>query len=184
MTEKASKKAPKPKTEKKPATIETKEQKPKNKGGRPSLYNQEIAARICDLIATSDKGLERLVLEYPELPDPNTIRMWCWRHEEFRAQYMRAREAQQLWMADKAVQIAADGRNDVFVDDDGKVRVDTDVIQRSRLLVDTIKWQASKLAPKQFGEKVDVNHGGQAGNPVTMLYEQLAGTPFKPKSSN
>ena len=95
---------------------------------------------------------------------------------------MRAKAMQQLWMADRALQVAADGSNDVYVDDEGKVRVDHDVIQRSRLLVDTIKWQATKLAPKVFGDKVDVNHGGQEGNPIVALYEQLSGTPLKPKS--
>lgn len=151
------------------------------KPGRPSSYTQEIAERICDLIATSDKGLELICAENPDLPHRDTIRLWCWKHPEFYAQYMRARAMQQLWMADKALQAAADGRNDTYIDEEGRVRVDTDVIQRSRLLVDTIKWQQSKLAPKVFGDKLDVNHDVPADSPLAQLFQQVAGTPFKPR---
>lgn len=152
----------------------------KRKPGRPSSYTQEIAERICDLIATSDKGLDRICTENPDLPHRDTIRLWCWKHPDFYVQYKRAREMQQLWMGEKALQVAADGTNDIFIDDDGKVRVDTDVIQRSRLIVDTIKWQASKLAPKVFGDKIDVNHDVPADSPLAQLFQQVAGTPFKP----
>jgi hypothetical protein len=43
-------------------------------------------------------------------------------------------------------------------------------INRSRLRVDTRKWYLSKLAPKRYGEKVDVNVGGQQdGAPLTTV---------------
>ena len=38
---------------------------------------------------------------------------------------------------------------------------DQDVVQRSRLRVDSRKWLLSKILPKQFGEKIDVNHSGE-----------------------
>ena len=40
-----------------------------------------------------------------------------------------------------------------YIDEDGNVRVNPDVIARSRLRVDTRKWYASKLAPKIYGDK-------------------------------
>ena len=34
-------------------------------------------------------------------------------------------------------------------------------VQRSKLRVDTRKWLMSKLAPKKYGEKVDLEHSGE-----------------------
>lgn len=33
-------------------------------------------------------------------------------------------------------------------------------VQRARLKCDNIKWEASKVIPKVYGDKLDVNHGG------------------------
>lgn len=164
----------------KPATKST---QPPRKRGRPTSYTQVIADLICDKIATTDMGLRRICEADDRLPAVETIRMWCWKNQDFQAQYTRAKEQQQLWMVERAQEISDDGRNDTYVDDDGRVKVDTDVIQRSRLRVDTIKWAASKLATKRFGEKVDVNHGGQVENPLEVLFKQVAGTPYKPGGS-
>jgi hypothetical protein len=56
------------------------------------------------------------------------------------------------------VDIADDGKNDTYVDENGKQFVDNDVIQRSRLRVDARKWVVSKLLPKKYGERSgDIN---------------------------
>lgn len=149
--------------------------------GRPSGYSKELGERICEKIATSDKGLHRICADNPDFPEPETIRVWKWRHPEFAAIYARAREEQQEWLVERAQAIADDGSNDTYIDDDGKPRVDHDHIQRSKLRVDTIKWTAARLARGRYGDKVDVNHGGQPDNPMKMLYEQITGTPMKPK---
>jgi hypothetical protein len=41
-------------------------------------------------------------------------------------------------------------------------------IQKAKLRIDTRLKVAQRLKPKELGEKVDVNHGGQDGNPVNM----------------
>lgn len=33
-------------------------------------------------------------------------------------------------------------------------------VQRARLKCDNIKWEAAKVLPKVFGDKLDINHGG------------------------
>lgn len=157
-----------------------KEAKPKRPPGRPSSYSPELADRICEKIAISDKGLHRICAENPEFPEPETIRAWKWRHPEFAAKYARAKEEQQEWIIEGAVDIADDGSNDTYIDEECKPRVDHDHIQRSKLRVDTRKWVAARLARKRFGDKVDVNHGGQADNPIQALYQQITGTPMKP----
>ena len=74
----------------------------------------------------------------------------------FSEQYARAREAQADKLAEEALQIADDGRSDTYVDGDGNVKTDTEVIQRSKLRVDTRKWLASKMAPKKYGDKMAI----------------------------
>ena len=42
-------------------------------------------------------------------------------------------------------------------------------MQRRALGVNTLKWRASKLKPKSYGDKLDLNHGGQDDNPITKI---------------
>lgn len=126
----------------------------------------------------------RSICRDPEFPEMKTIFRWLSKNQDFRQQYDTAKEMGMAAMAEELLQIADDGSNDTYVDDDGKPRVDTDVIQRSRLRVDTRKWLMSKLAPKKYGDKVDLNHGGQVANPLEVLFSQVSGTPFKPKSND
>lgn len=44
---------------------------------------------------------------------------------------------------------------------------DNEWIQRSRLMVDSRKWLASKICPKLYGEKVAVT--GEEGGPVQII---------------
>jgi len=51
----------------------------------------------------------------------------------------------------------------------GTVRVlNSEHINRSRVRIDTRKWLLSKLAPKKYGEKLDLNVGGQDGKPIPV----------------
>lgn len=109
--------------------------------GRPSSYSQEMAERICSLIAD---GLSlRKVCEADDMPDKETVRRWLIADEAFRAQYARARDEQADFYADELVEIAD------TEDDPAKARV----------RVDARKWVASKLKPKKYGERIE--HGGE-----------------------
>lgn len=71
-------------------------------------------------------------------------------------QYARAREAQADKFADEIIAIADDGTRDTFTDENGNERTNQEVIARSRLRVDARKWLAGKMAPKKYGDKLDV----------------------------
>ena len=93
--------------------------------------------------------------------DPASFYKLMRRDEHVKQMYEESREIQAEVMADKIREIADDGTNDTYVDDRGNVRVDQDVMGRSRIRVDTMKWVMSKLHHKRFGDKiqqeVDVN---------------------------
>ncbi len=157
----------------KPAKAKTKPSKPapkqpaaKKPVGRPSDYSQELADLICEALAEGHSL--RSICQADNMPNKGTVFRWLATNQAFQDQYARSREAQADCLFDDILAIADDGRNDTYTDDDGNTRTDFDVIARSKLRVDARKWMAGKLRPKVYGDKVDVNHGGQEGNPVNV----------------
>lgn len=128
------------------------------KRGRPSKFTPEVADAICDRIAGGESL--RTICEDEGMPGRRTVLDWLSDEgmAEFRAKYVRAREAQADWHAEKIIEIADTplvGRKTKTVD--GKVEVtEGDMIEHRRLQVDARKWYAEKLAPKKYGEKVQV----------------------------
>ena len=120
--------------------------------GRPSDYNPEIAAKICERMALG----ETLTDICKDEGFPSRVSVWRWTeaHEDFRNAYSRARECQMESWADDIVHISDDSRNDTQVDEDGHEVTNHDVIARSRLRVDTRKFLMSKIAPRLYGDKL------------------------------
>jgi hypothetical protein len=56
-------------------------------------------------------------------------------------------------LAEECLDISDDSRQDIRVTEDGKTMIDGEFVARSRLRVDTRKWLASKLLPRQYGDK-------------------------------
>ena len=159
------------------------EKMPKNAGkhtpepqplGRPSSFTQDVADRICEGLAEG-YSLRRICMD-KGMPNAGTVCRWLASNESFREQYARAREAQAETLFDEMLDIADDGRNDKYTDDNGNERTDHDVIARSKLRVETRKWMAGKLKPKVYGDKIDLNHGVQPENPLASLLTQINGT--------
>ena len=74
------------------------------------------------------------------------------------AQYARAREAQAHAVVDELEDVA---RGSLAC-------ADAHEVQARRLLVDALKWRASKLLPRVYGEKQAVEHSG--GVTLTVEY--------------
>lgn len=141
------------------------------KGGRPTLYTPEVAAEICERIALGETLVS--ICKDEKLPSEQTVRRWCWEgkpeHEEFRAAYARAREAQMDAWADEIVTISDDGSQDTkYVGRDGKELAvcDAEWISRSRLRVDTRKFLMAKIAPRRYGERSQMELTGKDGGPI------------------
>jgi hypothetical protein len=122
--------------------------------GRPSDYNQDIADIICDLVATSTDGLQKICRLNPDLPDHTTITRWRIKHEAFRTQYAQAKREQAELLAQEIIDISDDSTGDTLTDKDGNERMNGEWVARSRLRVDSRKWVASKLLPKVYGDKL------------------------------
>ena len=78
-------------------------------------------------------------------------------------------------MSDEILAIADDSTNDAMTitrrDGSESEVADNEWINRSRLRVDTRKWLMSKLAPKKYGDKQQVEHSGELN---VQLAERIA----------
>ena len=86
------------------------------------------------------------------MPSERTLYRRLTEDPDFWQRYARAREAQAHREAEEIRLIA-----DTATAEDYQV---------ARLRIDARKWRASKMAPKVYGDKLDVNHGG--GMTVTL----------------
>lgn len=120
--------------------------------GRPTIYSEKLAQRICDLVSTHDLGLPKLCRQYPDLPEPQTINAWRREKPEFSSKYAQAKMEQSELMAESITDIADDLAECVY-HEHGTPKVDSGMVAMARLKIDTRKWLASKLAPKIYGDK-------------------------------
>lgn len=142
--------------------------------GRPTIFNQEIADRICELTARHPFGQKKLCKLYPELPNPDTINEWRYKFDSFSVQYMKAKTAQAQLLAEEVMDIADDATNDwmeTLPDDEKPMgwKLNGEHVQRSKLRIDARKWHASKLVPKIYG-----NLGEEQKEHEESLIEKLS----------
>ncbi len=132
----------------------------KNKGGRPTMYTPELADKICEAIANSNRGLVS-ICKQDGFPSRITVHEWINTIPEFSNKYARAKEDQAEFLAEEMLEIADDSSKDTTTNERGKPIEDKEWTNRSRLRVDTRKWIASKLKPKKYGDKLDVTTDGE-----------------------
>lgn len=144
----------------KPAFVSVYEQtgdiidKPKNKGGRPSKYSAELAAKICRKVATTPLGLDHICASNDEFPCSDTVYQWLIDYPEFSEKYAQAKRNQAEVLVNEMISIAYDSSRDVIDKEDGSMGFNSEFVARSRLKIDTIKWMACKLLPKVYGDKI------------------------------
>lgn len=118
--------------------------------GRHSEYTPEMGDRICELVSTNMIGTNKLCKMYDWMPDETTIYKWRWAHTDFAQKYALAKSRQAQLTAERLHELC---EVETYQDEKGVVRVDPGLVALQRLKVDTVKWEASKLAPKIYGDK-------------------------------
>lgn len=122
--------------------------------GRPTLATPEMLTRICDLVATHELGLPSLCVKYPDLPEPQTINEWRRKNKEFSSSYALAKQFQAELLAESINDVAENLNRYSYKDkESGAIKIDAGMVAQARLLIDTRKWMAAKLAPKIYGER-------------------------------
>ncbi len=129
-------------------------------------FDQDKANAICERLAEGE-SLRSICRDAAIGVGRSEVFRWLASDEPacvaFRDQYARAKEFGIEALADDVLEVADDARNDWMErngpDDRGWV-ANGEHIQRSRLRVDSRKWILSKLAPKKYGDKLDMNVAG------------------------
>ena len=105
------------------------------------------------------------ICQAPNMPNKRTVTRWLAdpRLTDFREQYYHARRIQAEIRVDEIFDIADDVSDDWVeqTDKDGnfiKYVPNNEAIQRSRVRIDTRKWYASKMVPKIYGDKQQIEH--------------------------
>lgn len=143
---------------------------------RPTKFKQETADEICAELAVG-RSLRDICRKSG--PDISTVMRWLAAHEPFREQYARAKTAGADALAEEILDIADDGSNDWMErhDKDGENigwQFNGEAARRSQIRIDARKWLLSKLAPKKYGDKLDLNHSGRIATTREMSEEELA----------
>jgi hypothetical protein len=127
------------------------------------MFNQQTADAICARLCEGDSLRE--ICRTDGMPGKTTVMRWLHENAAFRDQYARAKEIGVEAIAEDILDIADDGRNDWMkrngADEEAGWVFNGEAARRSQIRIDSRKWLLSKLAPKKYGDKLDLNHGGE-----------------------
>lgn len=132
--------------------------------GRPSKYDFNLCKEICDRVANGENIIA--VLESDEkFPVWSTFRLWKNDNEELSTLYVKAQQDKSeamLHEMDKIWEGCRLGSYDASV---------------ANVLIQTLKWKASKFYPKMYGDKTQTEHSGtiesKQADLSNLTYEQL-----------
>lgn len=119
---------------------------------KASLDNPDVVVALCDRIIAGEAI--SVICQDADMPSARTVYTRMSSDDQFRAVIARAREAQQDAEADKCIDLA-----------DNATAEDWQVV---KLRIWARQWRAGKLAPKKYGEKLDMNLSGS----ITTLPEE------------
>ena len=145
---------------------------------KPSVkYSKTIFKQICDRIATGE-SLRKICRE-EGYPSASAVVQWVMDDKDNCAkQYGKAREIQAHLMVEELFNIVDDDSGDVlFIKEDGTKVINKEFVARSRLKFDARRWSISKVLPKIYGDKLDLNHGGKVDIEVTEIRRVIVDTP-------
>ena len=113
---------------------------------RPSSYSEEIADRIVERLQSL--SLRQICEQFDDVPDRSTIHRWQDANPDFATKCARAskRHAQTVLDSVQNELLTAKTKEAAYV---------------AGVKMSHAQWYASKLEPKQYGDKLDLNHSGE-----------------------
>lgn len=137
-------------------TPKVRKRAPRKGEGRPTIFTQELADKICEQV--SNGWSMRTICSAEDMPAISSVFKWLRENEQFSLQYARATdertETQQemlIEMGDRAIEHA----------EEADPKAAGAVVSAYKLKADNLKWSMSKMKPKKYGDKLDVTSGGE-----------------------
>lgn len=140
--------------------VETNKVMAYSKEDKENIFNE-----VCRLISEDGLSLRKALINQGIIS--KTFYKWVDDDEskEKGIQYARACEDRVELLADELIEISDEQNADTYLDDDGRCVTDGAAIQRSRLKVDTRKWLMSKMNPKKYSDKLQLDNTPFAEQP-------------------
>ena len=135
-------------------------------------FNMAISTEDRQVILSALENGETLRKSCVGICSASSVLRLCNEDAEFSEQYARARETGYRLLADQIIEISDDGSGDV-IDTEHGPKANPEFAARSRLRVDSRKWMLSKMLPKIYGEKTEVDIKARVTITATPLDEQL-----------
>ena len=114
--------------------------------GRPAKYSLDITRDLCNRLMQGNSL--RATCEQMSL-DITIVYDWLQIHPEFAKLYAQAREVQADFYADNILETIDNASSD------------RNEIERAKIKAEALKWIASKLKPKRYGDKLDLTSDGE-----------------------
>jgi hypothetical protein len=125
--------------------------------GRPELnLPPEMKDKIFMLIETTSAGLQHICKANPELPSHDTIYRLINSDNDFSERYLAAKQKQIMAHMEETYALADDMNNEsaYYIDERGNRRIDPGWISWKKQQIELRKWNAARLAPKIFGDRL------------------------------
>lgn len=116
-------------------------------GGRPSIYTQRTAQRICELVAQGKTA--RAISKLPGMPSRSQLFYWLHEREDFARAYALAKQCYAEDIFDENMQIANDAARKIEKIKDPASGAN--VLRAAKLRIDTSFTTAGLLAPRKYG---------------------------------
>lgn len=126
--------------------------------GRSTTFTEEVAAKICDLIAEGTPL--RQICRDEAMPAWRTVYDWIDAHPVFAARFAQARDMGYDMIAEEALEIADTTEEGVTTKDMewGQQETRGDMLDHRKLRVETRLKLLAKWSPKKYGDKQEITH--------------------------
>lgn len=130
---------------------------------RSSTYSEETAEAICARMAEGESL--RAICRDEAMPSYRTAFNWIATNKDFRQRYELAMQIRSQAIFEDLLDIADDGRNDWMEKRSSVGQLigwaeNGEAARRSAIRIDARKWVLARMAPKKYGERLDLSHSG------------------------
>lgn len=126
----------------------------------PIRYSDKVVNKINKRLQGGESVAE--ICRDKDMPDKSVFYDWLRKHDGLMDEYKLSKIIGIEALVDEMMEIANDTSNDFVMTDKGP-RFNSEHVQRSRLRIDTIKWVATKLVPRLYGETKHIEISGDVG---------------------
>lgn len=133
-------------------------------------YDREACSNF--IISKIEEGLSLFkACEFEGMPAIGTFSGWMNEDKDLSERYARAREIRSDRLFEQMLDIANNEHLTEIINEtpNGATITRLDHDKHRRLQIDTIKWAIAKMAPKKYGDKIDVTTNGEKVNQPNII---------------